>query len=95
MRIKLNDLTDEGVRIKTGKTKKSILISWTDELKEAVNQAKEIKRKVGPIYLFATRTGQCYAKLNGTTSGFDSVWQRRMKKFISDDGINFHEHYIC
>lgn len=94
LRIKLNDINKEGIRIRTGKTSQPILITSTPELTDAINQAKQITRKVGTLYLFATRTGQCYVKENGNTSGFDSVWQRRMKLFVQDGGERFHEHDI-
>lgn len=94
LRIKLSDISKEGVRIKASKTSKKILVSWTPELREAVEQAQSIKRKVGTIYLFATRSGQCYVSEDGKTSGFDSIWQRRMKKYVEKGGVRFNEHDI-
>lgn len=94
LRIKLSDMSDDGIRIRAGKTGKKILIGWASELKAAVSDVKAVKRKVGTLYLFATRTGQCYVNEKGQTSGFDSVWQRRMKKFVEAGGVRFNEQDI-
>lgn len=94
LRIKLSDITGSGIRIIAGKTGKAITISWSDELKDAVAQAKAVKRRVGTMYLFATRTGQCYVKEDGRTSGFDSIWQRRMNLFVEKGNMRFNEQDI-
>ena len=61
----------------------------SDELQGAIDQAKKIKRKVGTIYLFATKFGTPY-----TSTGFRSIWGRRMRKFGIDGNTRFTEHDI-
>ena len=45
-------------------------------------------------FLEDTRDGQPYIKPNGTTSGFDSIWQRYMCKAIKEGVVTerFTEH---
>lgn len=93
LRIQLSDISEDGIRVRSGKTGKKILYTWTDDLRDAVDQAKSIKRKVGSIYLFSTRDGKCYwNEENRTTSGFDSIWQRRINKWEKDGYPRFTEH---
>ncbi len=94
LRIKLSDISKEGIAFQSGKTGKKIIVTITPELSEAIELAKAIKRKVGTLYLFATRTGQPYIKEDGSTSGFNSVWQRRMKQWCDDGNSRFTEHDI-
>jgi integrase len=87
--IRLSDLTDEGIRFTTQKTNKTFILEWTDELREAIKEARLVKRRVGTMYLFATRTGGRY-----TGSGFRSIWQRAMRSYAKMGGIRFTEHDI-
>ena len=45
-------------------------------------------------YLFHTRDDEPYIKADGTTSGFDSIWQRHMVKAIKEGKVStrFTEH---
>lgn len=84
LKIRLSDLTDKGLRVKVQKTGVEVLFTWTDALRDVVERAKKLRRRVGSLYLFATREdGQQY-----TTSGFDSNWQRLLKK--AKVKITFH-----
>ncbi len=69
-------LTDEGIVIRTAKTGKSMVISWTPELTEVVklaqDQAPQVRR-----HIICTRRGKPY-----TGEGFNSVWQRIMAKAL-------------
>ncbi|MHB8623495.1 MAG: tyrosine-type recombinase/integrase [Sulfuricaulis sp.] len=62
-----------------------ILLEWADDLRDLVTRIKKLRRRVGSVYLFANRQGQAY-----TTSGFDSMWQRLMKK-CKIKGLHFHD----
>lgn len=69
-------------------------------LEELITAAKAWRRKhlkVLSPWLFCTSHGQPYIKDDGTTSGFDSIWQRAMKKAIEKTSLTerFHEHDIC
>lgn len=47
--------------------------------------------------LFCTSMGKPYIKADGITSGFDSIWQRSMKKALEETKleVSFTEHDIC
>jgi len=81
LKLQLSDLKNDGIHIRPNKTKNSsgtkIIIQWTDELNEAVEHAKEV-RKVITLYLFSTRNGQPYGK-----NAFDSLWSRFMTKVLA------------
>jgi hypothetical protein len=47
---------------------------------EKARRGQALPRPVGSIWLFCTRKGQPYIKWDGQTSGFDSIWQRRITK---------------
>ncbi len=89
LKMRLDQLRDEGIHVKISKTGKRIVIQWTDALRDAINAIKQLRRRVGSVYLFSTRKGQPY-----TPSGFASIWQRRMKKAIETGVLKerFTEH---
>ena len=74
LKIKLNQIKDDGIHIHINKTKKDVVIEWTPTLKEAYRNIRKIKRPINGLYLFSTRTGQPYSD-----SGFASIWQRKMR----------------
>jgi len=63
-------------------------------LREALDDIQALPRPIGSIWLFCTRRGQPYIKETGTTSGFDSLWQRAMKKALAETDLaeKFTEH---
>lgn len=63
-------------------------------LREALDAVLAMPRPVGSFWLFCTRKGQPYIKPDGTTSGFDSIWQRTMAKALADTKLTerFTEH---
>ena len=91
LRIKLNHIQDDGIHIHISKSKKAILIEWSDLLREAVRNIRKLGRPVKGMYLFTTRKGQPYSD-----SGFSSIWQRKMRKAIKEGIINerFRDHDI-
>jgi integrase len=95
LKIKLSDITEEGILITPSKTVrktgKTILITWTDELRAQINTIRNEQRRVKSlIYLFSNRKGRPYAK-----SGIDSIWQRLMAKAIENkiiaERFRFHD----
>lgn len=95
LRIKRTDLKPDGIHVHNSKSERPIIFEWSDELKAAVRRVLTFrKRPVEGMYLFCTKTGQPYVKENGTTHGFDSTWQRCMKKFEQDGNERFWEHDI-
>lgn len=85
LELKLSDLNrPDGIMYTTSKTKRKIIVAWTPELRAAVEQAKAVKRRVGSMYLFSTRDGKCYMDEKAQASGFDSMWQRAMRKALKE-----------
>lgn len=85
LRLRVQDLTADGIRFTDAKNKgDSFMVGWTDETRRIVQAILNCREKVGSIYLFATRHGQPYIKDDGDTSGFDSIWQRRMRQALND-----------
>lgn len=68
-----------------------------EELINAVKAWRRVHLKVLSPWLFCTSHGQPYIKEDGSTSGFDSIWQRSMKKALESSALTerFHEHDIC
>lgn len=95
-------MTDEGIAVTQGKTGARLIYLWDAELRTVVARIKAMRRPRGPhrtktlrrpigLHLFCTRAGQPY-----TASGFDSIWQRAMKKALGAGVIKerFTEHDI-
>lgn len=89
LRIRLNDLREDGLYIMPSKTEDStgqaMLILYTPALLETVNTAKALKRRASSMYLFATRDGTPHS-----ISGFNSMW-RRLKARCGLEDVHFHD----
>lgn len=94
LRLQVAHLKDDGIHVTTGKTGKRVIIEWTHALREAIENIKAIRRKVVSMYLFHTNKGQPYVKEDGTANGWDSLWQRFMRKVIKETAVQerFTEH---
>src|SRR3990167_3213332 len=90
LNIKFDDMSDRGILIKQSKTGKSLLIEWTDRLKECIDSVKTIREEVKSNYLFCTRHGKKY-----TADGFSSLWQKTIilavKKEKIKERFTFHD----
>lgn len=78
LKIKISDLKPEGIEVTANKTHKKQIIKWSDELKGAIDGARQLKKPVSSFYLFSTRDGHPYS-----TDGFKSIWQRFINKAFS------------
>ncbi len=74
IRIK-QDISDDGILIRQGKTGAVVLVEWKPELRATVDRAKALKPQIPREFLLRTRTGGGY-----TPSGFGANWQRLMAK---------------
>jgi integrase len=98
LKLRMTDLLDEGISFSLGKQRqtgqKSIIVTWTPALHEAVDMAKKARPLDISPWMFCTREGECYVKDDGQASGFDSIWQRFMARVLKETGITerFHEH---
>lgn len=84
LKIRLADITPEGLVVRIQKTQEPILFEACPELDAIVAEARGLRRKVGSLYLFANGKGQPY-----TPSGFDSIFQRVAKK-AGVSGVAMH-----
>lgn len=87
--IRMADLKKDGIHVRTSKTRKAVIYEWSDELRDAVNMVPR-KVDIAPT-LFCTRRGHSYVRENGS-SGWDSIWQRFMKRAIDAGVERFTEH---
>lgn len=106
--VQLNDLQHDGVHTRRHKTEGlERIYVWTPELKQAVDALRSAyKGKVSCAYLSHTREGKPYFPMIGgrvldenghpfgKPTGWDSQWQRCMKKWKEDGQEGFHEHDI-
>ena len=95
--IKLSDFQEGYLRVVPRKTQtkkpQPLLFKMNQQMVDAVRAIKALPRPVSSVWLFCTRTGQPYIDFaTGETSGFDSIWQRRMVKFAKAGSERFTEH---
>lgn len=95
LRLRVSDCREGGIHVTTGKTGKAIVYEWSDELRTAVEVAKQARPvDIGP-YLFCTKKGECYFdETTGRASGWDSMWQRFMIRVLDETKVeeSFTEH---
>lgn len=87
LRLQLGDITERGLRVKTRKTGKVVVFRWNDELRECVDRAKALRRRVRSVCLITSEDTQPY-----TSSGFQTAWQRLMRKYAEAGGERFTFH---
>ncbi|MFT5350253.1 MAG: integrase [Gammaproteobacteria bacterium] len=96
--IKISDLQEDGIHITPRKTAnssgKKMVIEWSSELRASINEIMNLRKKIYSIWLFHTNRGQPYIKENASADGFDSIWQRFMKKALEKTELKerFTEH---
>jgi integrase len=78
LKLRLSDLTDDGIAIKASKTGKGMVYEWTDVLRAAVEIAKAAKHghAVRSLYLFPGREPGRHM----TMDGWESNWARLREK---------------
>lgn len=86
-KLERRHLTEEGILIRPGKTRKttgkSLLFEWSPALKEVTSKALTIRPQVRQ-HIVCNRKGKPFTK-----NGFDSLWQRLMSKATNgDEGID-------
>lgn len=86
LRLKLDQITDEGIWIVQSKTKAKQLYVWSEGLREVVGRAMKLKRPKSQ-YLFCNLQSQPY-----TDSGFKCLWQRVQVKWAEQGGVRFTFH---
>lgn len=90
LKLRLDQLTPDGITLRSSKTGKMAIIPWDDELAQLVKEIKAdnlTQGKQGPT-LFSNRYGRPYNK-----DSFHSRWQYGMRKAIHEGMIErFTEH---
>ena len=94
LRLEQSNVKKDGIHVVTGKTGKPIIYEWSEELRIALSCVLEARPVDISPYLFCNRYGQKYIKETGECSGFDSMWQRFMRRLINETKITekFTEH---
>jgi len=82
-------VSDDGIRVQTGKTGRRVLIEYSDELRQVLEACKSLPSDVSSFYILHRKNGQPY-----TESGFNSVWQRLQGKYQVQGGERFRWHDI-
>ena len=89
LKLRLDQITDEGIWIKQSKTGAKQLYEWTNGLVDVVARAKALKRPIRGLYLFSTRQGQPYSD-----AGIKAMWNRVQVKWAESGGQRFTFHDI-
>ena len=90
--LRLDDMKADGIHVRPSKTAKTsnkkLIIEWSVELRQVVEEARAVPRKVGSVYLFPNRSGRCYLDPEtGRANGFDSLWARWIKKALDETDL--------
>lgn len=78
LRVKLSDLSDDGITYWNTKGKKFQHVSWSPELQEVVDDARKLWRRFGREYLFESIPKGKHAKRGPgayTPSGLRALWR--------------------
>lgn len=86
-----DQITPEGIRFKQGKTKKRLLIEWSDGFRFAFGLAATLPDEgITSLYVVCRKNGQPY-----TLDGFQTLWQNHMKhclgKGLIAERFTFHD----
>ena len=95
LRLKITDLTEEGIEYTPRKTEKSsgigLTIQWSQELRAAVEEAKKERPVDISPYLFCNRRGQSHwNEKTCKCSGWKSIWRRYMQRAMQETIIKEH-----
>lgn len=89
LKLRLDQITDDGIWIKQSKTGSKQLYEWTKGLSEVVGKARALNHSISGLYLFCTRQGQPYSD-----AGFKAMWNRVQIKWANSGGERFTFHDI-
>lgn len=90
LKIKLEDLTEQGIHFVASKTGKKLIVSWTDSLRLCVEQIKYLQKTNNSLYLINNTKGFPY-----TTGGFRTMWckyrNKALRQGILTESFTFHD----
>jgi integrase len=88
LRLRIADLRDDGIHVRTSKTGRRVIYAWTDELRQAVEACKAARPVDLAPWLFCTAAGDCYLdETTGRASGWSSMWQRFMRRCLAETAL--------
>lgn len=83
LRVTKFDIGEQGVRFVNNKNPDDFfLVPWEPETRALVTELLNLPGAQHDTYLWETRDHECYVNADGETSGFNSMWQRRMTKAL-------------
>lgn len=89
--LRAEDLRESGLYVKAHKTAqttgKASIYEWTDELRAAVDEALAARPVDLAPWLFCNRRGECYIQDDGRPTGWESMWQRFMRRVVAETEI--------
>jgi integrase len=85
--LRMDQVSDDGIVIRQGKTGAGVFIEMTPELKATIDACKRMAPQIPRDYVLRTRGGGPYSAW-----GFSAIWQRLMKKFVASGGVRFTFH---
>lgn len=89
LQIKEANIKNDGIYIFISKTKKPIIFEWSEDLKRAVQLAREARPVDIAPYLFCNKRGRCYVdEKTGQPEGFKSMWQRFMDRVVKETAVS-------
>lgn len=99
LRLVEDDLKEDGIHITPHKTLNStgkrLIISWSDEVRAAVEMAKAARPVKSSSFIFCNRLGQCYFdEKSGRAGGWDSMWRGFSQRVLAETKVEhkFTEH---
>lgn len=91
--VRIEDMDDEGIHYRQGKTGKRLVVVWSDELRAVVDEARRLWRRFGREYLFESKPKGRNAKRGPgpyTPSGLRALWRvARAKAGLPD--VRLHD----
>lgn len=87
LKLRLDQLTDDGILIIQSKTRAKVLVEWTPALRDCVSSLRALPRPISGMFLICNRSGQIY-----TDSGFKAMWGRVMTAWAEQGNERFHFH---
>jgi len=98
LRLRATDLKEDGIHVQPGKTAgttgKRLIIEWITELRQAVDEAQDVRPVHIAPWVFCNCSGACYVKPDGSANGWDSMWRRFMDRVLAETKVSerFTEH---
>ena len=78
----------DGLHVLVHKNKKSVVYNWSEELRFIIDECLSSRPNQNSEYLFCNRRGESYYDASrGIASGWDSMWQRFMKRVLKETAV--------